>query len=338
MKLRNVILAIVGIIVAIVSILILRSLQNTTSIWLLTRGFGLLAFAALFFVILLGELRMLGVKSMRRLHCPTAVLMVYFAFLHGVTALFDRFRYGESMRITDYLGFSFSDKWLILLSMGTLAFYLIVLVSITSSAAFIRSLGFRRWKMLHYVGYVTLMMVFIHSIFLGTDLTVSAARVIVFPILVFLFAFIGALTIVRIAKGSISSRAMAVMILLVLLVSASAAVFADTLRRYQENNFNNQAQKDTMLDDLTYAAQKNDYYLNLLGDLDRRIRSSESTSRGYMDQIDSLVASTNASIKAINNSVQITYVTQVVNNTREIVYVPEIRYVDRVTVSGENDD
>jgi methionine sulfoxide reductase heme-binding subunit len=335
MKLRTIILAALGVLVGIFYMIFAYSLQGTTYVWALTRGFGLLAYASLIVVVLSGELWMLGIKRIRVLHCPAGALTAYFAFLHGLSALFDRFRYGPSIRIIDYLGFSFSDKWLVLLSLGTLSFYLIALVSITSSAGMIKRLGYQRWKLVHYFSYVALTIIFIHSILLGTDLKVTPIRNVFFPSSVFLFALVSFLIIVRVARNSLEGvRDKALILFVVVLAAGSAAVFADGLRLYHEQSQSVGKDRAMLLDDLDMYSERTAYYWNLLGDIETSISQSQTNSRALMSQIDRVVADTGSSVKGINNSV--TYVTQVINNTPQIVYVPEIRYV--YVNQGESDD
>lgn len=62
------------------------------------------------------------------------------------------------------------------LALGILAFYAIIII-IASSLYWINSQP-KRWQLLHYLSYAVLAMVFIHGLFLGTDLQGGLARVL----------------------------------------------------------------------------------------------------------------------------------------------------------------
>jgi predicted ferric reductase len=146
-------------------------MKETELIWIATRIIGLGSFAALFLLVFIGELRMLkpGI-SVFKFHKPIGIFTVFLVILHFISAVVDNFKWGKSLSFVEYLGFSFNDKWLLFLSMGTLAAYLIILVAITSATKAIQTIGFKKWKIIHYVSYISFIMVFLHSLILGTDI------------------------------------------------------------------------------------------------------------------------------------------------------------------------
>ncbi|RME77940.1 hypothetical protein D6774_02910 [Candidatus Woesearchaeota archaeon] len=171
-------LLILGSIVAILYIVLASFITTTPLIWMLTRIFGLVSFFFLFATVFLGELRLLRkVKAdlaIFKYHVPFAIASFYLSLLHGISAVADNYKWGKGLHISDYLGFNFSDKWLALLSLGVLAFYLLILISITSRKRVIQFIGYKRWKKIHYLSYPLFIIAFIHSVGLGTDLKVSA--------------------------------------------------------------------------------------------------------------------------------------------------------------------
>lgn len=194
--------AISGIIVTIIFMALSYSLRTTQAIWVQTRILGLLSFLALFITVLLGEIRLLhkvkGDFVLFKFHKPIAIFSGFLILLHFISAAFDKFKWGKSLSFVQYLGFSFSDKWLVLLSLGTLAFYLVLLVAFTSAQKSMEFMGFKRWKLIHFLSYASFAIAFIHSINLGTDLKVSVLAPILHPIVLVMFFGVTALLIVRI--------------------------------------------------------------------------------------------------------------------------------------------
>lgn len=203
-KAKTMILVAFGVFLGIAYILLSNSIKDTEYIWFLTRIFGLLAYTFLIILILTGEIRMMAKPlwpSFLNYHKPIGIFTVFLALLHGISAVFDKFQWGKNLHFVDYLGFNFSSKWLLLLSLGTIAFYLIIVVAISSMGKNMGRLGFKNWKILHYLSYLSLVIVFIHSIYLGTDTRHSQFTFIVFPFIVISFIIVTWLFMMRVMKG-----------------------------------------------------------------------------------------------------------------------------------------
>jgi DMSO/TMAO reductase YedYZ heme-binding membrane subunit len=194
-----------GILSAIIFLGFFFSIKDTENIWIMTRFFGIMSYIFLFTTILLGELRLLtkikGDFLLFRFHTPVAIFSLYLVFLHFASALIDNFKWGKSVTFLQYLGFSFSDKWLIFLSLGTLAFYLMIIVAVTSARKSIQIIGFKKWKIVHYLSYFSLIIAYIHSMNLGTDLKHSSLAVILVPFFIITFFGATSLVITRMLKG-----------------------------------------------------------------------------------------------------------------------------------------
>ncbi len=186
-------------------ILLSSMIRSTAWIWYLTRMFGLLSFFFLFLSVITGELRLLAVvKSDFKLfkyHIPISIFTMVLVVLHFISALFEKYKWGIGLHFSNYLGFSFSDKWLTLLSLGTLGMYLLLLVSLTSMKKSIRSLGFKNWKLIHLLSYLAFVFAYIHSVNLGTDIKTSAISVVVKPLILVCFWLVIALLVVRVLKS-----------------------------------------------------------------------------------------------------------------------------------------
>ncbi len=179
--------------------------KDTETIWLQTRLFGLLSYAALFAAVVIGEVRALCMCKadfpLFRYHKPIAIFALYLVLVHFISAFADDYKWGELLEWTDYLGFSFQDKWVTLLSFGVLAFYLMVLVSATSATRAIQRLGYGRWKAIHYLSYAAYFMAYYHSVNLGTDVKTSMLSPVVAPIMKYTFILVLSLLLARGLKG-----------------------------------------------------------------------------------------------------------------------------------------
>lgn len=190
----------------LIGYIIFSSMISTTQwSWYLTRVFGLVSFIFLFVTIILGELRLLSfVKADFKLfkyHIPISIFTMFLVLLHFISAVFDKFMWGKNLVFSDYLGFSFSDKWLTLLSLGMIAFYLLILVGMTSMRKSIIFMGFKRWKLVHFFSYVSFIFAYIHTVNLGTDIKTSAISFLIKPAMMFCFWLVIALVLVRALKS-----------------------------------------------------------------------------------------------------------------------------------------
>jgi DMSO/TMAO reductase YedYZ heme-binding membrane subunit len=195
-----------GIVAAALFISFFYAVKETEMIWLMTRALGLLAFLFLFISVLLGELRVMhlvkGDFTLHRFHAPAAIFSLFLVFLHFMAAVLDNYQWGAGVSFLNYLGFSFSDKWLAFLSLGTLAFYLMLVIGFTSANMSQQLIGYKRWKLIHYLSYLSFAMAYIHSTNLGTDLRHSGLTAYLNPLFVFMFFSVTALLLARVVKGT----------------------------------------------------------------------------------------------------------------------------------------
>jgi DMSO/TMAO reductase YedYZ heme-binding membrane subunit len=184
-------------------------IRETSAIWYQTRIIGLLAYAALCITLVIGELRMLSIdKSQSRLfswHRPIAVAAIALTFVHLACVILDNFKWGKDLAFVQYLGFSFGDKWLVFLSLGTLSFYLLVLVGISSSRKGMKLFA-GWWRQLHLFSYAAFFMAYIHSVNLGTDLRHSEARIVLMPLFIGSFLLVVSLLLTRLVRQYLTDR------------------------------------------------------------------------------------------------------------------------------------
>lgn len=185
-----------------------NSIKDTALIWYETRIFGLISFIALFATVILGEIRLLhktkGEFELFRFHKPIAIFAVTTVFLHMASAMMDKFKWGKTISLVQFLGFSFSDKWLIFLSFGTLAFYLMIIISMTSMQKGMQFFGFKKWKLVHFLSYAAFIIAYIHSVNLGTDLKTGELQYILMPIFLICFWTTISLVLARITSSFIA--------------------------------------------------------------------------------------------------------------------------------------
>jgi sulfoxide reductase heme-binding subunit YedZ len=203
MERKTLILIVAGAVTALLFLAFSAAVTDQPAIWYETRIVGLLSFAALFLTVVIGEVRVLAKNKasfpLFRLHKPIAIFATFLVGLHFIAAANDNFKWGKGLSFTQYLGFSFSNKWLVLLSLGTLAFYLMLLIGLTSRTKAIQRLGFKNWKLIHYLSYVSFIIAYIHSVNLGTDIKTSSLSPVLSPLFVASFLFVVALLLTRMA-------------------------------------------------------------------------------------------------------------------------------------------
>ena len=238
----------------ILFILLSNAIKTTEYIWLQTRLFGLLSFFALFLTIVIGELRLLTkIKAkfiLFKYHVPLAIFSTILVLLHFISAAFDKFKWGTNLVFTQFLGFSFSDKWLTLLSLGTLALYLMIIVGMTSANGIIQKIGYKKWKFIHYFSYVSFLFAYIHSINLGTDIKTSILSPVLKPVFVIMFFVVVALLITRILNSykifdDQSEINLATIFFLVLVIGTVFTIINYTNQTHEVQDLNNKITNQT---------------------------------------------------------------------------------------------
>ncbi|RMD58158.1 hypothetical protein D6825_01840, partial [Candidatus Woesearchaeota archaeon] len=195
-----------GILTAIIFTYASVAIRDTPFVWYQTRLFGLISYFFLFMTVLIGELRVLSKDKSRlkifRFHKPIAIFSLFLVLVHGFAAVADNYKWGAQLSFSQYLGFSFGDKWLTLLSFGTLAFYLMILVALTSFKRSVRALGYRRWKRIHYLSYLLFAIAFTHAAGLGTDIKHSQISIVIYPLVYASMLIVLSLFLARLAHGA----------------------------------------------------------------------------------------------------------------------------------------
>ncbi len=148
------------------------------SAWYASRASGLVAFLLLYISIFLGlTLRIPLLRKIfspvysMKIHCWISVQALLFAFFHAVVLIFDK-----------WLGFKLAALFVpfaseyqpSLTALGVFGFYLMVILIITSYSR--KLMSQKIWRAVHFTNIVLYAIVFVHALYLGTDLKVEVFR------------------------------------------------------------------------------------------------------------------------------------------------------------------
>jgi sulfoxide reductase heme-binding subunit YedZ len=141
------------------------------AIWYLMRGSGVTALLLLTGVVVLGILtsRKTSLPTLPRfatmtLHRSISLLAVVFLVIHVTTAVIDPY---AQVRLLD-LAVPFLGSWqALMLGLGTLA--LDVFAAVLVSSLLMRHISRRSWRAIHWFGYATWPLAFVHSLGMGSD-------------------------------------------------------------------------------------------------------------------------------------------------------------------------
>jgi predicted ferric reductase len=146
-------------------------MTDSNAVWYLMRGSGVSALLLLTGVLALGILtsRKTSLPTLPRfatmtLHRSVSLLAVVFLAVHVATAVLDPY---AQVSIVDTI-LPFAGSWQPLwLGLGTLAFDLLAAVIVSS--LLIKRIGRRTWRTIHWAGYATWPLAFLHAIEIGSD-------------------------------------------------------------------------------------------------------------------------------------------------------------------------
>jgi len=219
-------------------------ISGTELIWFQTRITGLASYALLFASITTGEWRMItkGRTSfpLFRFHHPISMAAIAAVAAHFISAAADNYKWGKDLSLTQYLGFSFTDKWLTLMSLGALAFYMLTAAALASSSKMMRPGRFNVRRMAHNLGYIAFIMAYLHSVNLGTDLKSPQTAAIMRPTIVFSMMLAASLLATRIAASynlfADNTEAAMAAVLLMVIMAAASGVASSTVQTMRDSS------------------------------------------------------------------------------------------------------
>ncbi len=148
------------------------ALVSSTAYWYLVRGTGVVALLLLTASVVIGILGSLRFASAPRwprfaidtLHRDISLLVILLLVVHIVTSVLDSF---APIRLIDAV-IPFVSKYRPLwLGLGALAFDILVALVLTSLAR--RRLGYRTWRVVHWLAYVSWPIAVLHGLGTGSD-------------------------------------------------------------------------------------------------------------------------------------------------------------------------
>lgn len=181
--------------------------QETPWPWYVTRISGLVAFALLYISIFFGLV--IRIRFLHKFFAPLQSLNAHgwialqatlIAFLHGFVLIFDKFLKFTFASV--FIPFASSYETL-LVALGTIAFYLMVLLTATSYLR--KHLSYSIWRAIHFLNIGLYVAVVTHAFFLGTDLRSNLGKDIFLALNGFLVVFMLVNMFLRI-KGNIDRR------------------------------------------------------------------------------------------------------------------------------------
>lgn len=175
--------------------------------WYLARTTGVVAYVLLWLTMVFG---MVVSNKMARLWNggPTAVelhqfltwLAITFGLFHALILMGDTYIKSTLVQVITPFGYTgYEPFWV---GIGQIAFYLALLVA--ASFYVRKQIGYRAWRILHYVSFVVFMMLTAHGILTGTDTTQPAMFVMyaVSSVTVYFLLVIRIFSAIRGAKPS----------------------------------------------------------------------------------------------------------------------------------------
>lgn len=140
--------------------------------WYITRATALVSFALLYVVIFLGLSirlpllnKLINPANSFKVHAWLSVHALLFALAHGASLLFDKFL--DFSLVSVFIPFA-SEYEAEMVGLGTVAFYLMFLLIVTS---YFRHMMSRRiWRISHFLNIILYVLIVLHATSIGTDI------------------------------------------------------------------------------------------------------------------------------------------------------------------------
>jgi sulfoxide reductase heme-binding subunit YedZ len=173
-------LVFIGLAISLIAVRIAEHGSNGTSTWDFTRASGFVGYLLLWLSVCGGMVTgfrgvpaVFGSARWVELHRMVAVLAASFVGAHMLGLLLDPFMPFSPIELLVPFASEYRAAWV---GLGTLAMWTLAVVLI-STALFSR-LGWRRWHLVHLLGYPAYVMAFAHGIMAGTDSGATLALVL----------------------------------------------------------------------------------------------------------------------------------------------------------------
>lgn len=149
---------------------LLTNMHNVLSVWAVSRAAGLTSYLLLFISVVTGMsihysfVQPRAKSIMNQLHQSAGWFGILLGTTHGLVLVFSTY---ESFSIWNVLIPFTSDTHPVLIGLGTLTLYTMILLVVTSD--YMRAIGKKTWKAIHYLALPALIAAFFHGMLLGPD-------------------------------------------------------------------------------------------------------------------------------------------------------------------------
>ncbi|WP_258436119.1 ferric reductase-like transmembrane domain-containing protein [Heyndrickxia coagulans] len=164
------------------------AIHNIMPVWTVSRAAGVTSYLLLFVSVVTGmsaHYHFMKPRTKARInlvHQSTGWFGLLFGMVHGLVLTFSTY---ENFSIWDVLIPFISKSNPILIGIGILSLYIMILLIVTSD--YMKALGYKTWKAIHFLAFPAFIGVFIHSVMLGPDAH--------YPFMMFLYASTAMITI-----------------------------------------------------------------------------------------------------------------------------------------------
>lgn len=148
--------------------------------WYITRATGITAFILLYLVMFLGlsirnpfVSRLIKPITSLNVHGWLSVQSLILAAFHGIVLIFDKYLHFNLYDI--FIPF-YAKIYTREIALGLLGFYLMLILIITSYLR--KKINYKIWRGLHFLNIVLYVAVFMHALYLGSDLQSGVLRTI----------------------------------------------------------------------------------------------------------------------------------------------------------------
>lgn len=139
--------------------------------WIITRATGISSFILLALMTVIGAsittgllFRFMSPATAWSLHRAIGSTLLISVLIHVISLLFDHF---INLHLVDVFVPFASSYQPLYVALGTIGFYLLLLILITS--LYTMSKYARFWRIVHYLGFVMFASIFLHGVLVGTD-------------------------------------------------------------------------------------------------------------------------------------------------------------------------
>lgn len=142
------------------------------STWHIIRAAGLTSFVLLFLLTACGLLLSTGIvpvkyrASILKIHATAASACIFFSVIHMATLLLDKYVH---FSLADILLPFWAEDAVWETATGIIAFYALLIITITSVSAIMKLLGAKLWRFTHYLAFPCFWLSLYHSLTMGTD-------------------------------------------------------------------------------------------------------------------------------------------------------------------------